>query len=404
MYNTSYNCEYQKASLGQRDFGSSNQNPEYYYAPSPDYEYGRINNDKYMNPIPSVITPKIQETNIFNFDFPNLELREINDKNQKKNENNQNIINQKDKEPEKEEKSDEKENCENKENKENKEIDEEEMEAIIIKEEDLDLNKLLKLTNCDKPILSKKLANNNIIKENPNYKPKFIVIKNDGSNINSKLMKKRKLRKRYKMRGYYKITKNFKKKKICKILNKIKKEKKETDNFINNNNKEINYNTQKLFQNENIINSQQINRNFNYINNDYNNYNNNIINNNMNNINNNNSFNYYQKQQLPLRTNLINTKIIYKEDPLNNLDYKGNMGFYNQNEYKVKENISNLANIKKMENEDNTYTGTLNSSAIFIPQIFESKSSGTIIDGIEYATLLVPKNYVEKIKQIIAEE
>ena len=412
MYNTSYNCEYQKASLGQREFGSSNQNPDYYYPVSPDYEYGRIKEDKYINPIPSVITPKIQETNIFNFDFPNLDLREISEKNQKKNENNENIINQKDKEPEKEEKSDEKENCENKEN---KEIDEEEMEAIIIKEEDIDLNKLLKLTNCDKPILSKKMASNNINKENTNYKPKFIVIKNDGSNINSKLRKKRKLRRRYKMRGYYKITKNFKKKKICKILNKRKKEKNETGNYINNINKEIHFNTKKLIQNENIINSQQINRNLNYINNDYNNINNNIINNNMNkninnmnnnmnNIYNNNSINYYQKQQLPLRTNLINTKVIYKDDSLNNLDYKGNMGFYNQNEYKVKENISNLANIKKMENEDNTYTGTLNSSANFIPQIFESKSSGTIIDGIEYATLLVPKNYVEKIKQIIADE
>ena len=399
MYNTSYNCEYQKSSLGQREFGSSNQNPEYYYPPSPDYEYGRVKDDKYMNPIPSAITPKNQETNIFNFDFSNLDIREINDKNQKKNENNQNIINEKDKEPEKEEKSDEKENCENKENKENKEIDEEEMEAIIIKEEDLDLNKLLRLTNCDKPILSKKMASNNINKENPNYKTKFIVIKNDGSSINSKLRKKRKLRKRYKMRGYYKITKNFKKKKICKILNKRKKEKNETGNYINNINKEIHFNTKKLFQNENIINSQQIK---NIINNNMKN-NVNSMNNNMNNINN-NSFNYYQKQQIPLNTNLINTKIIYKENSLNNLDYKGNMGFYNQNEYKVKENISNLANIKKMENEDNTYTGTLNSSANFIPQIFESKSSGTIIDGIEYATLLVPKNYVEKIKQIIADE
>ena len=77
------------------------------------------------------------------------------------------------------------------------------------------------------------MASNNINKENPNYKPKFIVIKNDGSNINSKLRKKRKLRRRYKMRGYYKITKNFKKKKICKILNKRKKEKNETGNYIN---------------------------------------------------------------------------------------------------------------------------------------------------------------------------
>ena len=66
---------------------------------------------------------------------------------------------------------------------------------------------------ANQPILSKKMASNNINKENPNYKTKFIVIKNDGSNINSKIRKKRKLRKRYRMCCYYKITKNFKKKK-----------------------------------------------------------------------------------------------------------------------------------------------------------------------------------------------
>ena len=44
------------------------------------------------------------------------------------------------------------------------------------------------------------------------------------------------------------------------------------------------------------------------------------------------------------------------------------------------------------------------SSANFLPQIFESKTSSTFIEGIEYATLLVPKEYVEKIKRIIMEE
>ena len=403
MYDISYNCECQKSCLEQRDYGSNNQNPEYYYPLSPYYDYNRVKEDKYMNPIPSVISPKNPETNIFNFDFPNLEYKEINDKNQKKNENNQKIINQKDKDNEKEKKINNNVNDGINDKGEKEEKDEEEIEAIMIKDEEIDFNKLLKLTNCDKPIISKKMTNNNN-KENLNYKPKFIVIKN------AKLKKRKKRKKRYRMKGFYKSNKPFRGN-TKKTLNKNKK--KEKDNFLNNISMDSN-NTKILFQNENEIN----NRNINYTNNDYNNYNNNLIYNNMNNnmkknmnnMNNiykNNSIKFYQKQQIPLRNNLINTKTVYKDgkdDSLKNFNYNGNMIFNNPNEYKVKENISNLSNAKKFENDDNTYTGTLNSSANFIPQIFESKASGTLIDGIEYATLLVPKNYVEIIKQIIADE
>ena len=422
MYNTPYNCDYTKNNLGQRDYGSNNQNPEYYEPLTPDYEYGRVKDDKYLNIIPSIISPKIQDTNIFNFDFANIDIKETNDKNPKKNENEQNISNQKNKESENEEKEEKKDEKNKKEEK----NEDEEIEAIIIKEEDVDFNSLLKLTDCGVAKLSKKITKFNNINKKANFMPKFIVIKDAVKKYD--LGKKRKIKKKYKMRGYYKMSKHLKMNKNNKSISinrkirnktnkKEKKKEKENENYFNNYGMDNNLNIKTLFQNENIINSQPINRNLKYINNDYNlNNNNNLLNsninnnlnnnfnNNMNNYFNNNSFKYFPNQQLPLTTNLINTKIVYKEDLLNNLDYKGNNGFNIPNEYKLKENIYNLSNIKKTENEDNIFIGTLNSPLNYIPQIFESKNSGTVIDGIEYGTLLVPKNYVEKIKKIINED
>ena len=89
-----------------------------------------------------------------------------------------------------------------------KEKKDEEIEAIIIKEEDVDFNSLLKLTDCGVAKLSKKITKFNNINKKANFMPKFIVIKDAVKKYD--LGKKRKIKKKYKMRGYYKMSKHLK--------------------------------------------------------------------------------------------------------------------------------------------------------------------------------------------------
>ena len=379
---------------------------DYYPQFSPYNDFGRPK--EYINIYSNFISPKIQESNVFNYDLPDLDIKELNDKLPKKKENIENLI-KKNKEDEKKE-----EKLEN--NVINDKI--EEIECIPIKEQNIDFHKLIKLSYEDKSNLSCNKLNTNNSNKNLNYKPKFIVIKNFRNKIKTKLGKKKRGRKKGK-RGYNRLTKNTDKNNINSIkINKtnLRGRKKEKIGFIQNFGFDNNFDIKALFQNENIINSQKINRNFNFINNS--NSNNNINNNNMshninnninnlnNNIFNNNSIKYFQNQKIqPIKNNLIKPKIIYKEESPKLLQ-KSNSAFRNINDSKIKEKDNNLSNIIINPNKNNLNNARpIKPSAVkFMPQIFESKTSSTVIDGIEYATLLVPKNYVEKIKKIIVDE
>lgn len=128
---------------------------------------------------------------------------------------------------------------------------------------------------------------------------------------------------------------------------------------------------------------------------------------------NNQYFNFSKKQSKNTKPNVINSSIININsakkrnkstqnksfyDKLNyNINYKNNENELNknfQNQEIEKENLlksSNAANeIEKVNLKDS-----------YIPQVFESQNSSTIIGGVEYTTLLVPKKYLGKIKSQI---
>lgn len=125
---------------------------------------------------------------------------------------------------------------------------------------------------------------------------------------------------------------------------------------------------------------------------------------------NNQYFNFSKKQSKNTKPNVINSSIININsakkrnkstqnksfyDKLNyNINYKNNENELNknfQNQEIEKENLlksSNAANeIEKVNLKDS-----------YIPQVFESQNSSTIIGGVEYTTLLVPKKYLGKIR------
>lgn len=90
--------------------------------------------------------------------------------------------------------------------------------------------------------------------------------------------------------------------------------------------------------------------------------------------------------------NISNTYLKDNLNDLNNIDNKKNL-YKNSIHYCMKED-------KKVINEynnKNKFEKNMTKSS-FTPQIFESQNSSTMIGGIEYTTLLIPKRYLEKIK------
>ena len=305
-----------------------------------DYPISSFEEPDFQNLFQTNLSPKTQEKNIFNLD--KSDNKEINNKNSIK------IF--------------------------DKNKIEEEIQFIEIKKEKIDFNKLKRLNKYGEVISSN---NNNSI-----LKPKFLVIKNTKDNIkslNNKKLKKIKSNSSYKFKKKSKNNQN-----INYILNK-KSILGFNNNYINNNipNYTNENNIQQEKQNLNFINNNnQINHNFkNYINN-----------NNVNTL-----FNYDQNLHINNKTNTINSKLFFRNEyPKNlNLYYKKNIKFNNIDESKNKENENYIINNKI--NDKYSFNN-------YRPQIYESKTSSIIIDGIEYTTLLVPKYYVEKIKEIIMKE
>ena len=349
MYISAIN-EYQNNNLGGREYNLNTPNQEYFNPLSP------LEEPYFSNIFPSNLSPKPQEKNFFNFD--KLEFKEIKKDNPKQNEITQN----------KNQKKEIEKKLDNSNNKLEKNNLGEEIKCIEIIDKNIDLGKLKRLNKYG-DVISPNI-------QNLNLKPKFIVVKNNENNIKPNKMLRKKIKK---------ISKKNKNKNKHIIKN-------------NNNKKSIlgfnnNYGFKNIPKDINKINFQQTNQNLNFINN------NNKINNNINNYNNNNintSFNYNQNMPLNNETNSINSKFFFRDEYQKNLNlyYKTNIKFNNIDESRSKKNINKIFNLSN----DNS---SLNNN--FRPQIFESKNSSTMINGIEYTTLLVPKNYVEKIKELIIE-
>ena len=78
------NNDLQKNYSAIKEYGCNTPNLDYYYPTiSPYYEFPRQKEEKFLNIASSIISPKMQEQNIFNFDFPILDIKEFNDKHQK---------------------------------------------------------------------------------------------------------------------------------------------------------------------------------------------------------------------------------------------------------------------------------------------------------------------------------
>jgi hypothetical protein len=113
--------------------------------------------------------------------------------------------------------------------------------------------------------------------------------------------------------------------------------------------------------------------------------------------------NYFPLKPQNLRPNVINSSIInFNSNQKNNNDNlnidnnndKKDFCKRNQRVFNEKENSSKEKNITN-DNEKNR------EKTFYVPQIFESQNSSIIIGGVEYTTLLVPKQIAGKIKSKI---
>ena len=389
MFPSSLDIDYPKENLLEKDNNLHLPFTDNFYPSSPlllDYHNNK-NSEKYINYFyTNSPYSSINDEIMDKFDFIKPIEKEVKDEVEIKKENN-NI----------------KEN--NKEKTENKNEENEEVKFIMIdKMNELDLGKLTHITsygclnstsNNDKNINKKK--NLFIIKKCIKKRDPILFCKNEEIDTNNNIFKNNEniCNKRYDLPSYkfseFHITKKIKKNlKIKKKINLLKKKRKKrrigndkTNKellFDNDNMKEnIRYNSEvkkmtlkekfknlkikipKIINQNNILPiSQQIQINSNIINyNSYKNENNEI----------NNNFN---ENNINIQNNNYNNKLN------NNDDYNSDL------------------NMSKMLPSTMDLESTIKYS--YIPQIFESNAPSILINGLEYTTILVPKQFIEKIK------